>query len=90
MVDQPDDDFLDNRHDDQKHQESESAIHGRQISGLVVLFPPILIAWPISMNLASTIAMTMAIPQGTKSTPWVCSTAVFIKITAPIVMYRRR
>jgi hypothetical protein len=35
---------------------------------------------------ARTTALTMAMPQGVNSMPWVCSTAVFIRITAPRVM----
>jgi len=56
-----------------------------QISGPVVLRPPIFMASPSNMNFANIKALTMAMPQGANSMPWVCSTAVFIKITAPMV-----
>ena len=57
-----------------------------QISGLVVVRSPIFMASPSNMNFASTTALTMAMPQGVNSMPWVCSTAVYIRITAPRVM----
>ena len=38
------------------------------------------------MNFANNTALTMAMPQGVNSMPSVRSTAVFIKITAPMVM----
>ena len=57
-----------------------------QISGPVVLRPPIFTASPTNMNFANNTALTMAMPQGVNSMPSVRSTAVFIKITAPMVM----
>ena len=56
-----------------------------QISGRAMKRSPILNAWPINMNFASTKAFTAARPQGTKLMPWSCRMAVFSKITAPSV-----